>query len=160
MSTFPRFERRQRCLVVGLVINRRIGKTVRSERLGHLGAVYGSPISVSERIRFWVAIDRHLIEIDAKHPGRVTPADVAKIRAAISRRIPLPSTAVERKLFFQAIVVRDAMAAFDALEHGEDAAAEATRALMRLAREQRPDNTDQLSDEGELLAPTNEERRP
>jgi hypothetical protein len=138
MSTFPRFERRQRCLVVGLVINRRIGKTVRSERLGHLGAVYGSPISVRERIRFWVAIDRHLIEIDAKHRGRVTPADVAKIRAAIARRIPQPSTAAEHKLFFQAVVVRDAMAALDALEHAEDAAAEAAKQLERLAREARP----------------------
>jgi hypothetical protein len=88
---FPHFERRRNGLVVGLVLNRRIGRTVRSERLGQLGAVYGEPISVSERIRFWMAIDRHQREIDAKHPGRVTPADMAKVKDAIARRIPMPT---------------------------------------------------------------------
>lgn len=102
---FPRFDRRRRRLVVGLVASRRIGKTVRQERLGQLGAVVvGEPIGVSERIRFWVSVDRHLREIDAQHPGRVTPADVAKVKDAIARRIPRPRGEAELRLMLIATI--------------------------------------------------------
>ena len=93
---FPRFERRRRGLAVGLVHNRKINRKVRSERLGRLGAVH-EPISVSERIRFWMAIDRRLAEIEAKHPGRITPDDTARIKAAIAKRIPTPTKRELRK---------------------------------------------------------------
>ena len=122
---FVRFERQKRRLFVALVINRKVGGKTRQDRLGYLGSVtYSEPISTSDRIRFWAQIERRQREIDAKYPGRVTPADVAKIKDAIDKRIPLSRTADERKLFFQVSVVRDAMAAFDALDHAEDAMTE------------------------------------
>jgi hypothetical protein len=155
---FARFDRYGRRLVVSLVVSRRAGRRVLQTRLGVLGSViFSAPVSVSERIRFWVAINRRQREIDAKHPGRVTAADMAKVKAAIARRIPLPSSPDEHKLFFQATVVRDAMAALDALEHAEDAAEEAGRQLERMTGEGRQHRSEH---EGELLAPTDEERRP
>ena len=159
---FPRFDRRRRRLVVGLVASRRIGKTVRQERLGQLGAVVvGEPIGVSERIRFWVSVDRHLREIDAQHPGRVTPADVAKVKDAIARRIPRPRGEAELRLMLIATIQRDVMAAFDRLDNGEDAAAEAIKQLERLRRESRQNRqSGEQNGTGVVALAPNEERRP
>ena len=105
---------------------------------GQLGAVVvGEPISVSEQIRFWVSVDRHLREIDAKHPGRVTPADVAKVKDAIARRISRPSGEAEVQLLMLAAVQRD-VAAFDQVDNAEDAIEQAAKRLQALAREARP----------------------
>lgn len=50
------------------------------------------------------------------------------------------------------------MAAFDRLDNGEDAAAEAIKQLERLRRENRRNRSEQTG-ASEMLAPTNDERR-
>jgi len=96
---FLRFER-QRCrLCVALVVNRRIDGKVRQRRLGYLGSVIWSdgPISVSERIRFWAAINQKFLAIRARRPGVVSLADEERIRAAIAERIPRPREARQHR---------------------------------------------------------------
>jgi len=111
-KTYPQFYRQNRRLVISLAADE-VNGTAR--RIGFLGSVvWSDPISVSERIRFWAAIDQHQREIEAKRPGRFTPADMERVRAMIDKRIPRPCTVDERKLFALAIAVRDGMAAFDA----------------------------------------------
>jgi hypothetical protein len=157
---YLRFERMQRRLCVNLVIARRVDGKVVQSRVGPLGSViFSEPISTAERIRFWTQFDARWRELAARRPDVVFLADLEKTKIAIDRRIPLPRTPDEHKLFFQAIVVRDAMAAFDRLERGEDAAAEAAKQLERLTHEGRENRSEQ-NGASVMLAPTNEERRP
>ena len=135
---FPRFERKPHRLAVELVVSRRIGRTVRHDRLGPLGSVaLPEPISVSERVRFWAGIDQRFLALRARRPGLISPADEAKIRAAIARRIPGPRGAAEVRLLMIAAIQRD-VAAIDNLDGAEDVFAEVARRLQALAHEARP----------------------
>jgi hypothetical protein len=114
---FLSFEPHRRRLYVTVVVAERVGKTVRQHRVGSLGGVlFSEPISTAERIRFWTAIDR---------------------------RIPQPRGEEEFRLQLIATIRRDAMAAFDRLERGEDAAEEAMKQLERLTREARQHRSEQ-----------------
>jgi hypothetical protein len=135
---FARFERHRRRLSVCVVIGRKIERKVRQDRLGYLGSVaYSEPISLAERVRFWAGINQRFLALRARHPG-ISEADEVKIRDQVAERIPRASTAEERRLFLQATILRDVMAAVDRLEHVEDALAEAAKRLKALARQERP----------------------
>jgi hypothetical protein len=130
---FDRFRNRNR-LFVGLVTAFRIDGKARQTRLGPLGSV-ALPLNPSERMRFWAAINQRFLAIGARHPGLVSPADEARIRAAIEERIPLPAGPAGRRLLQIATVQRDLMTPFDTLDHAEDAVAEAARRLKELRAE-------------------------
>jgi hypothetical protein len=95
-SLFARFRyTKQLRLAVDIVHSRRIGSRrsgVRTEYLGRLGALnLPEPIGLPERRRFWRELDAKFAAIEAKFPGRVTPADRRKILAVIEARIPAPT---------------------------------------------------------------------
>lgn len=138
-AMFPRFERQRRRLFVTLTLNRKVSRTVHGERLGSLGSLaWSEPLSVAERVKYWAEINQRFLAIRTRYPGRVSPADEAKVRATIAQRIPPAQSEAELRLLLIATVQRDVMAAFDRLERGEDAAAEAMKQLERLTREVRP----------------------
>jgi hypothetical protein len=158
-AVFPRFERQRRRLFVTLMLNRKVCGTVRGDRLGSLGSIaWSQPLSVAERVKYWAGINQRFLAIAARHPGLVSEADEIKIRDKIDERIPRPRGDAELRLQLIATVQRDVMAAFDRLERGEDAAAEAIKQLERLRREARQNRSEQTG-ASEMLAP-NEERRP
>jgi hypothetical protein len=138
-AMFLRFEHRHRRLFITLAANRRVGRKVRQDRIGPLGSIlWSEPISVSERIRFWTQLDARFRAIAARRPGVVSPDDADKARAVIDKKIPRARTEEELRLQLIAVIQRDVMAAFDWLERGEDAAAEAMKQLERLTREACP----------------------
>lgn len=125
---FPCFRRHKgRRLSVEIIAIPRIREKLRQERVGPLGSV-SEPVSASDRIRFWLAIDRRLREINEKRPGRVSAGDAARLKTKIAERIKPPHTPEERKLFSQVCAARDAIAAFEERE-------QTARQLSRLARD-------------------------
>jgi hypothetical protein len=136
---YPRFERCGSRLSVSLTLGRRVGATVRSERVGVLGRVtYSEPISVDQRVKFWAAMSQRFLALRVRRPGLISEADEVKVRNQIAKRIPRPSGAEELQLFRQATAVQDMKVALERLERGEDAAEEAMRQLLRLAKETQP----------------------
>ena len=137
---FATYQRLGRGYYVRLIHARRIGGKQRPEHLGLLGFV-AEPISVSERIRFWHQLDARFRAIAACHPGRISPAEEAKVRAKIALRIPRLSAEDERRLRGIEIIQR----ALDQGAGGEAAIEAAALRLLELARAKRPNRQAEAS---------------
>ena len=84
---YPRFEQLGRRLKVSLTIGRRVGATVRSERIASLGSViWSEPISLDQRVRFWGRLNQRFVAARDHHPGRISEADEVKVRNQIAVR--------------------------------------------------------------------------
>jgi hypothetical protein len=65
---------------------------VRSEYVAMLGSViWGNPISLAERRRFWEQLPGRFAQVEAKFPGRLTADNRARVEADIERRIARPT---------------------------------------------------------------------
>jgi hypothetical protein len=53
------------------------------------------PGALPERQALWADLDRRFAAVEARQPGRISPADRRKILAALEARIPAPTDAEE-----------------------------------------------------------------
>ena len=93
---FIQFRRVHRRLVANLVATRKVNRKARSEHIARLGSVaLPEPAALAERQALWGDLDRQLAAVEARQPGRISPADRRKILAALNARIPRPTDTEE-----------------------------------------------------------------
>jgi hypothetical protein len=93
---FIQFRRVHRRLVANLVANRKVKRKARTEHIVRLGSVaLPEPGALPERQALWADLDRRFAAVEARQPGRISPADRRKILAALEARIPAPTDAEE-----------------------------------------------------------------
>ena len=91
---YARFHPAKRRLVVKLVASRRVGGKVQAEHIAPLGSVLlPEPFSLSERTKFWEALDGRLSIVVDRIGERFSAEERRKVIAGVDRRIPRPSEA-------------------------------------------------------------------
>lgn len=93
---YARFHTARRRLAVKLVHSRKISGQTKSEHIAPLGSILlPEPFSLSERIRFWEALEGRLRLVVARIGDRFNDDVRRNVIAGIDRRIPRPTEAEE-----------------------------------------------------------------
>jgi hypothetical protein len=102
-----RRQRQNGRITVSLVANWREGRRVRTNYFGVIGSLADAePISITDRARFWRELDSRFAAAAARDP-RVTPDQIAKVKASLAKRIPPVTVRAEsHRRFFEEVVAR------------------------------------------------------
>jgi hypothetical protein len=106
---FIQFRRVHRRLVANLVATRKIKRKAHSVHVVRLGSVaLPEPPALAERQALWAGLDRRFAVVEARQPGRISPADKRKILTALQARIPAPTAVEEVRAAVEAAVLQAA----------------------------------------------------